>query len=197
MTNVRGVTARAAICALLIAFPSGCGVPTESRPRAIPQDRVPAALSTPPSTPPTTDDRGDARFTVFLIDGKRLRPALRTAAGSVTPATRLEALRAGPTVDEVASGLGSALDEDTSIRISQVTGGVATLDLPPALAALVGSDQLLALAQLVFTLTEDPAIGEVIFTVDGKPVDVPVGDGTLTSRAVGRSDFPTLGGAEP
>ena len=40
----------------------------------------------------------------------------------------------------VTCGLGSALDEETSIRIAQVTGGVATLDLPPALAALVGSD---------------------------------------------------------
>lgn len=192
MTHVPGALARAALPALLIAIPSGCGVPTESRPRDIPQDRVPAALSAPPSSP-TTDDRGDARFTVYLIDGKRLRPVPRTAVGSVTPSTRLEALRAGPTSDESASGLGSALDEESSIRISQVTGGVATVDLPPALAALVGSDQVLALAQMVFTLTEDPAIGEAIFTVDGNPVDVPVGDGTLTGRAVGRADFPVLG----
>lgn len=193
MTNLSGVKATAASCALLIALAGACGVPIESRPRPISPDQVPSALSVPPSTPPTTDGPGDARFTVYLIDGKSLRPVPRAAADSIGPTTRLEALRAGPTSEEAAAGLGSALNEEVTIRVSQLTGEVAIVDLPPALAALVGSDQVLAIAQLVFTLTEDPAISGVIFTVEGKPVDVPIGDGTLTGRAVGRADFPALG----
>ena len=183
------------VIAVLLCLTSGCGVSTESRPRSIPQDRIPAALSNPPPSPSTTGRVGDApfTFTVYLIDGERLRPVPRTALGGISPAARLEALRAGPTSDEAAAGLGSALNEETSIRISRVAGGTATVDLPHALAALVGSDQVLALAQLVFTLTEDPTISEVIFTVDGEPVAAPVGNGALIGRAVGRGDFPALG----
>ena len=189
----RPAAAARTVIAVGLCLTSGCGVSTESRPRSIPQDRIPAALSNPPPSPSTTGRVGDATFTVYLIDGERLRPVPRTALGGITPAARLEALRAGPTSDEAAAGLGSALNEETSIRVSRVAGGTATVDLPHALAALVGSDQVLALAQLVFTLTEDPAISEVTFTVDGEPVAAPVGDGALIGRAVGRGDFPALG----
>ena len=189
----RPAAAASTAVAVLLCLPSGCGVSAESRPRPIPHDRVPAALSNPPPDPSTTDRGGAAAFTVYLIDGDRLRPVPRAALGGISPAARLEALRAGPTSDETAAGLGSALNEETRIQISRVAGGTATVDLPPALAALVGSDQVLALAQLVFTLTEDPSIGRVIFTVDGEPVAAPVGDGALIGRAVDRGDFPALG----
>ena len=189
----RAAAARRMVIAVLLCLSNGCGVSTESRPRPTPQDQIPPSLSNPPLSPSTTDHVGDAAFTVYLIDGGRLRPVPRAAPGGITPAARLDALRAGPTSDEAAAGLGSALNEETSIRISRVTDGTATVDLPPALAALVGSDQVLSLAQLVFTLTEDPAISEVIFTVDGEPVAAPVGNGALIGRAVGRGDFPALG----
>ena len=193
MTRPAAAARRTAI-AVLLCLSNGCGVSTESRPRPIPQDQIPPALSNPPPSPSTTDRVGDAAFTVYLIDGERLRPVPRAAPGGITtPAARLDALRAGPTSDEAAAGLGSALNEESSIQILRVTGGTSTVDLPHALAALLGSDQVLALAQLVFTLTEDPSISDVIFTVDGEPVAAPIGNGALIDRAVGRGDFPALG----
>ena len=189
MTRRPAVTAAAA--GLLLAVASGCGVPTESRPGLIPDDRLPAALSSPPPRPRATPVDATV-FNVYLIDEERLRPVPRAVVGDVNLAGRLEALRAGPTADEAGAGLRSALNEEASIRISRVSAAVATVDLPLGLAELVGSDQVLALAQLVFTLSEDPVIDEVLFTVEGEPVAAPVEDGTLLGRAVGRSDFPTL-----
>jgi len=179
--------------ALLLGAAGGCGVPTEDRARSIPEERLPAALSQPPAGPATTGRIGAAAFTVYLIDEERLRPVPRAVDGSVNLAGRLDALRAGPTADEETAGLRSALNDEAAIRVSRVTGEVATVDLPIGLAELVGSDQVLALAQLVFTLTEDPNVDDVIFTVDGAPVAAPVGDGTLLGRPIGRVDFPTLG----
>lgn len=179
-----------AAVALLVA---GCGVPTESRPRSISDDLIPAELSNPPPGPPSTDRPGAVAFTVYLIGGERLRPVPRAVVGTVSPEGRLDALRAGPTAEEAASGLRSALDEATSVRVARVAGRVATIDLPSELADLVGSDQVLSLAQLVYTVTDDPAVEAVVFTVNGDPVASPVQDGTLIGRAVGRSDFPLLG----
>lgn len=189
----RRAWAAAAAAGLLLVVASGCGVPTESRPGLLPDDRVPAALSSPPPHPPAMDPVDATVFNVYLIDEERLRPVPRAVVGDVNLAERLEALRAGPTADEAGAGLRSALNDEASIRISRVSAAVATVDLPLGLAELVGSDQVLALAQLVFTLSEDPVIDEVLFTVEGEPVAAPVEDGTLLGRAVGRSDFATLG----
>jgi spore germination protein GerM len=64
--------------------------------------------------------------------------------------------------------------------------------LLPAITELGGDEQLLAVAQLVCTLTARPGVGPVSFTLEGAPVDVPTGDGSLTSGPVSRDDYADL-----
>jgi hypothetical protein len=51
-----------------------------------------------------------------------------------------------------------------------------------------GGNQLLAVAQVLWTLTEFPGIDGVLFVLDGPLVAVPTDDG-LTDRPVDRADY--------
>jgi spore germination protein GerM len=172
---------------------AGCGVDTETSPRRIPADRIPAQLNAPPPSPPTADRPGAVAFTVYLVRGEDLAPVPRALIGTVTVAERLSALAAGPSQEEAASGVRSTLPEGPRLAMTQVAAGVATVDVAANLAAIGGPEQVLAVAQIVFTATEDPAVEAVAFTVDRRPAGTPTGDGSIADRPVRRSDFPGLG----
>ncbi len=180
---------RAAAAAALLA--GGCGVTTQGHPRSITDDRLQSLQASSLPEPPATRP-GAVAFTLYLIGGERLRAVPRAVVGPVRPADRLDALRAGPTAQEAATGLRSAVDQQATVHVSRVEGTVATVDLPPELADLLGSDQTVALAQIVYSLTDDPALDAVAFTVNGAPASTPVQDGTLIGRPVGRGDFPAF-----
>ncbi len=56
-----------------------------------------------------------------------------------------------------------------------VTRGIATVDLSgEVLEQMPRTDPPLAIAQLVLTLTRFQGIGQVLFTRDGVPIDVPL-----------------------
>ena len=51
---------------------------------------------------------------------------------------------------------------------------------------------MLALGQLVLTATARPGVGQVRFTLEGLPVQVPTADGTVTSDPLSRDDYLAL-----
>jgi spore germination protein GerM len=51
---------------------------------------------------------------------------------------------------------------------------------------------MIALAEIVFTATGRPGVGQVSFSLDGRPVEVPRADGSLTSEPLARTDFREL-----
>ena len=73
-----------------------------------------------------------------------------------------------------------------------LTRGRVRIDLTPAFEALPPSDQILALGQLVLTVTARPGVGQAEFTLDGEPIDVPRGNGLLVSGTVVRDDYVKL-----
>ena len=93
---------------------------------------------------------------------------------------------------EIAVGLRTALLADDLIRSARVAGGIATVDLGPAFTEIGGRDQIVALAQIVSTLTGLPGVGRVSFTLEGSPVGVPRGDGAITTESVSRDDYALL-----
>jgi spore germination protein GerM len=75
----------------------------------------------------------------------------------------------------------------------RVAGGVATVDLATDIDRLVSGRDLRDLAaQVVCTLTAQPGIGQVAFTIGGQPASLPTGDGTLATGAVTREDYRAL-----
>lgn len=182
---------------LVLAVPlAGCGIPpddgaTLAQPEDVPFDLLlPAPSTTPPPVtgPATATDQA----TVFLVQGERLAPVDRQLPAPVSPESVLEALATGPTDTEVALGLRTALLAPGLIRSVGIVGGIATVDLGLAFTEIGGRDQILALAQIVSTLTGLPGVGRVSFTLEGNPVGVPRGDGAITTDSVSRDDYAPL-----
>lgn len=179
-------------CALvLVASLGACGISEEQRARAR-DDDVPFGLldeAAPPLLPPTPDPVNEGVALCFVSGD-----TLRVVVGSVEPAGDLSevvaALADPPEVD--GTQLATAVAGQDLVGDVTLTAGVAHVDLLPPITLLGGDEQLLAIAQLVCTLTGQPGVGPVSFTLDGASVDVPRDDGSLTSEPVSRDDYADL-----
>jgi spore germination protein GerM len=182
----------AAAVALLAA--AGCGIPpddhaTLAAPASVPFDllgQAPSATPTPQPASPTE------KATLFLVQGERLAPVQRELPAPVSVQSVLEALAAGPTATEVELGLRTALLSPGLMRSGGVSGGIATIDLGQPFTEIAGRDQIVALAQIVSTVTGLPGVGRASFTLQGNPVGVLRGDGAVTTESVSRDDYATL-----
>ncbi len=83
-------------------------------------------------------------------------------------------LEQGPPLGEASVGLDTKVREGLVLDVA-VTRGIATVDLSgEVLEQMPRTDPPLAIAQLVLTLTRFQGIGQVLFTRDGVPIDVPL-----------------------
>jgi hypothetical protein len=103
----------------------------------------------------------------------------------------INALRFGPLSTGVEGTLRSAIADPGMIVDASEKGGVATVELGSSFSSLPGSEQSLALAQIVFTVTRE-GIGRVRFRVNGRAISVPLADGQPTSGSVSRDDYAIL-----
>lgn len=184
----------AATALLAIGTLSGCGVSAESSARSTPEEDVPFGLLDPDRTPVANPrPGGTVTVTVFLYDSEEERlDDVERRLDSSDLGTVLAVLGEEPSDAERAAGLSSALVDTDSIGAIEVAGGVASIDLDESFTDLDGSDQLVALAQIVFTATGRPGVGQVTFTLGGDSIEIPTGDGSLTSGAVTRDDYVAL-----
>jgi hypothetical protein len=181
----------AAVAALVVA---GCGIPpddhaTLAAPASVPFDLLGQAPSAPPTPLPASLTE---KATLFLVQGERLAPVQRELPAPVSVESVLEALAAGPTATEVELGLRTALLAPGLMRSGGVSGGIATIDLGQPFTEIAGRDQIVALAQIVSTVTGLPGVGRVGFRLDGNPVGILRGDGAVTTESVSRDDYATL-----
>jgi spore germination protein GerM len=191
-TGMKRIITAVVLLALAPAV-TGCGVREQSSPESIDSSDVPfGLLETPPTREgsPTGDPAGDS-FTLYLLGSERLVPVLRQAPQRVDLITALDTLAEGPTPDEVALGLHSAVGPERPARPVRVDGDVAVLELSDAFLAGSG-DQIAGLAQIVFTITGASTVERAQFLLDRQPVEVPTGDGVLTTKPVSRADYAPL-----
>ena len=171
---------------MFAALLAGCGVGGEAVPTrlddfALPQESVPDEAGAEDDGPTTV---------VYFARGDRLEAVERSLPTTVPNAVR--SLLEGPRETETNSGLRSALPTGTRLLGASVQAGVATVDLSDGFAAVVGPEQILAVAQLVYTVTSVPGVVGIRLAIEGQPVDAARGDGSLAPGAVGRSDYPGL-----
>jgi hypothetical protein len=179
---------------LLATVVAGCGIPpddhaTLAQPGSVPYDLLGDG---PPATAIPQVSTLTEKATIFLVQGERLAPVQRELPAPVSVDSVLEALAAGPTTTEVQLGLRTALLTSDLMRSGGVTGGIATVDLGQPFTEITGRDQIVALAQIVSTVTGLPGVGRVRFTFDGQPVGILRGDGAVTTETVSRDDYATL-----
>ena len=183
--------ARLAVVGMLAVVAVACGVPTDSEPRALPPERVPFGLLDPTSTPSTTpaSPEGAVSLTVYLVTQERLTAVTRDVPPPVGPEQALQALLAGVNQREAASGMRSAIAPATEARTTAVAGGEVRVDLNRAFLSGGTKEQILAVAQIVYTVTALPGLDSVAFTLSGRSVEVPSADGKLRAGPLRRSDF--------
>jgi len=181
-----------AVSGLLIAGVAGCGVPTHESATKVESENVPFELLEPDRGVDAGAEAGAEDVVLYFVRTGRLVRASRRLPVSPTAGRVLASLREGPTTAEGSAGARSALPAQNSVRSVSLAGGTATVDLARRFTTLSSSDQLLALAQIVYTLTARPGIGQVRFTLQGESTEVPRANGSLTSARVSRDDYAPL-----
>ncbi len=184
------VTGRRMLASLIVAVVAlgACGVSSEDSATKVPRDHVPFGLLNQHSGASPTATTGADTLLYFVKNG-RLASVVRRIDPDPRLRTVLRELLRGPTKDEVDAGLHSALPEPNAVNRISDTAGTASVDLARAFSTLPSTEQLLALAQLVFTLTARPGIGQVRFTLRGESTEVPLANGSLVSTPVSRDDY--------
>jgi len=161
------------------------------------------AVTQPPVTtttePPDVDPADQVFVEVFFVsDGLTAASVRRAVDMPAVASNAIRALIAGPTAAEAAAGLSSAVPSDTLFLGLLIDNGLATIDLSREFEAGGGTTNILSrLAQVVYTLTQFPTVDEVLFHLDGQPVDVFSGEGVILEDPVDRSDYATILPIEP
>lgn len=188
------VTVAALACVLTVG---ACGVPSDHAARRVSAGAVPLDLSpttTASTTPPTTSE-GRAEVTIYLSRGGGsggLVAVSRRVTEPASLATALRALLEGPGRDELAAGLVTAINTETRLRSATARREVALVDLSQQFLEVPVQDEVLAVAQVVYTAAGVEGVRAVEFAVDGRVVEVPRDDGALTSEPVTPADYRSL-----
>lgn len=178
----------------VVVVVAGCGVPTQDSADVAAREEVPFGLLDADRQPVAGANPSQGVVVeVFLYseDQERLVAVERRIRSGSAQAALAE-LEEPPTSTEQLAGLTSALSDVDGISTVEVSDRVVEVDLTEAFADIGGSDQLLALAQIVYTATARPGVDEVTFRLDGERVEIPIGDGTLTTGTVDREDYEQL-----
>jgi hypothetical protein len=167
-----------------------CGVSTEGDPVTVDDRRVPFELLAPTTTPTATTapTASGVEATLCYHRGASVVMLTRRVPDD-NLRTVLAAYLAGPTAEERALGISTAVFDASFVPRARVRGGVATVDLAPGFSDAAGPTQLEIIVELVCTLTARPGVGQVRFRSGGQPIEVPRRDGSLTAGPVSRDDY--------
>jgi len=142
---------------------------------------------------------GQPSFEVWFSRAESLAPVARTHPPTLEVATAaINALVAGPTRAERASGVTTAVPKGTRLLGIAIAKGVATVDLTSEYQSGGGSLSMqMRLGQVVYTMTQFPTVKAVRFKLDGAAVNVFSGEGIVLDHPVGRSDYKDLAPSVP
>jgi len=190
------MTRALAVAAAVVALGACGGLEAQDADHPLRDDQVPYDLLAAPTTtttqpPPPTTTTLPWRTNLWYVAGDRLVPAPRQLLEQPEVDQVLRLLLRGPAEDDLplvrsAVGLGDAT------VAGPPAGGTLTIDLAADFGARSSSEQILALGQLVFTVTEVPGVGRVVFRIDGAELAVPLPNGQLAAGSVSRDDFAVL-----
>lgn len=154
-------------CLSTFAVVVACGVNPQTHP-------VPLDVKAPPQQTTAPPPDGDASVTVYFVRNGRLLAVTRPATDT-SISTALALLLAGPNGAEATMGVQSALVPQQ--LTATTAGGVVTIAATRDFTSISGDNQLLAAAQLVYTITDKAPTQRVRITVGGKVIDVPTDQG--------------------
>jgi len=165
---------------------TACGVPLDSAPETIAVDLGDASEL----DLPVGDDLAPVTF--FLVEDGGLVPVTHELPLPISVESVTSFLVEG--IDPTGNGPGLRTSIPTGTRVLGVErdGAVAEVDLSRDFAAVGGEEELLAVAQVVLTLTELDGVRAVAFELAGVATDVPLPDGALSNDPVAADDYRSL-----
>lgn len=192
MVTRRLVVLAVAVAALLL---SGCAIPTQSTPSAIPNSHVPGGLldhQLPTTT--TTQPKASVQVKIYLLNANhRLVPVTRVVQIPAPLKSVITSLLGGPSRTEEASRITTAIPSNVVVLDASESKNppLVTVNFNEAFGQITGSFTELAVAQVVFTVvTQSGQLGTgVIFEIGGETISVPVASGAQVSGPVYLSQF--------
>ena len=146
-----------------------------------------APVSPAPTTPPTNPTLVDVR--IYLLRDERLAVTHRQVEGPAVLRNTLAAILEGPTDSERAAGLHTEIPDGTTLRDVKLDDGLAVVDLSRDYESGGGTLSMSArLAQVIFTASQFDNVDEVLFWLDGAPVEFFGGEGIVLDEAQRRQD---------
>lgn len=188
--------ALAAVLAGIVLGAAACGIPTDGSPRDL--DDVPFGIVVPPTTvPPNVPTPSGSTYAAHLYYVTATESRLRGVEVDLPLATTPQD-QARVVLEALASGPRDNLPMRSSIRPGSqlsvtVRGSVATVELGRSMQDLGVDEQLLAIGQIVLSLTRVSPIVDVEFTSDGLTVFALLpGLGSATGPVNASQYFPLL-----
>jgi hypothetical protein len=125
---------------------------------------------------------------VYFVRGERLAIAHRQVPGPAILRGALTQLLEGPTAAERADGFATTIPESTSLLDLNLADGIATVDLSADYESGGGSLMMVArVAQVVFTATQFDNSDQVLFWMEGEPIEYLGGEGIVLGDPQTRS----------
>ena len=185
----------AALGVLAVAYvAAGCGIPTQGAPSSIPPSKVPFHLLNPhlpttTTTQPTASPSVPVKVFFFNASGQ-LQPEPRVVEPPAPLTSILAAMLQGPTAEETASGVFTAIPSDVAVLSTTSQGGVVTVNMNSAFGQITGTSTELAVAQIVATVATENGFGTgVIFEIEGQRTSVPIANGSQVTGPVYLIEF--------
>lgn len=199
---------RLAFWVVLGSVTAACGVPLDRDDRPLRSDELaftprtepPPTTSTTTTTrpanttpvaPPTTIRYAIYPLDVYWISDGLIKPVRRFDI-EANIGTAIAALTDGPRITDTFAGLRSAIPSSEMIVAATAEAGTAVVNLAPSFLTLPGTEQVLAIAQIVYTVTVVPGLSAVEFRLQGNTLAVPTADGEPASGPVTRDDYREL-----
>jgi len=186
--------------AAALLLPCACGLPRDGVATSVPPTAVPYNLLSPApsdtssSSPAPTERTTAPHLYLVNVDDELVPVRMPVAARGLDPVESqlLGLLTAGPTERQRRLGLASALTPGTRIRLVGTDGGTATIEVQRGPQEPSADRLPLAVGQLVLTATSVQGITAVQLTREGRPVEVPLPGGALTSAPLTAADYAPL-----
>lgn len=195
MSRVRLATVVAGLLCGAVTL-AGCGIPTEATSTPISPSRVPYHLLSPqpPATTTTTSPAYTTSITVyFTVTFSRYVAPVTVQVQKPTLTVVLEVLLGGPSPVLASKNYQSAFAPSVQLVHASVAGSVATVDFNRPFGQLSGTSALLAVAQVVFTVTTNfTNVKALKFQIDNVTTAVPTPATGLTLAPVGPDLYKTL-----
>jgi spore germination protein GerM len=184
------VRALAAVIAAALVL-VGCGVPLQGEPVPIEPQAIPSRLQSPGvPTPGSTVARTTVQ--VNFVRSDRLVSLAREVSGADVLGGVIQALTAGPTGSEQANGITSALPPGIALTVVVVQGDTVGLELSGETDGRSATENVLAVGQIVLSVTALQTVDRVTFWRDGARVEALLADGALTTQPLTAADYEAL-----